>query len=235
MSKRTNTTTASATTTTEATEEATVTTTDTTTTEPTTTALPSVADYRAADRKGKAAMKALVNGRMRAAVAAGDMAAWQEAAARLDAMTAPVKAAPAPVDAASVIAARVATLLAAADMLARGVVVPEGLDAGQVDFDTLPAGSADYTEALAIAGSRATRSDSHDIQAVFDRAFEGKPVGTVLTVAQICSGGALADYQPGSGAVAARLFPNTKRGCTLKGVVPVPETATGVKGARKVA
>lgn len=93
------------------------------------------------------------------------------------------------------------------------------------------------------------KSDRRSIDGVFERAFESLEVGSVLTVSQVASAGALADYQPGSGAVAARLRgtePMTLTdNCTLANVEPVwvekdgsvseAWTPTARVGARKVA
>jgi len=72
------------------------------------------------------------------------------------------------------------------------------------------------------------KSDRRNIQGVFDRAFHNSDIGDVLVVADICRMGALPDYAPGSGAVAARLA-NRVDGhmelktddCTLIGYKPV--------------
>jgi hypothetical protein len=69
------------------------------------------------------------------------------------------------------------------------------------------------------------KSDRRDIQGVFERAFEGAEVGTTMLVSEIANAGRLPDYQPGSGAVAARLrgeAPATLTAdCSLVGFEPV--------------
>jgi hypothetical protein len=106
------------------------------------------------------------------------------------------------------------------------------------------------------------KSDRRDIQGVMDRAFQNASIGDALRVSDICRIGALPDYQPGSGAVAARLQnrqngqmvlkptnPDEEGNCTLLGVIPAwvdksgnvdfsdicPDPAIWVAGAQKTA
>lgn len=69
------------------------------------------------------------------------------------------------------------------------------------------------------------KSDRRSIDDVFARAFDGKPIGTVMKVSAICAAGSTPDYTPGSGAVAARLRGDEPRtltdDCTVTGIVPV--------------
>lgn len=77
------------------------------------------------------------------------------------------------------------------------------------------------------------RSDARDIQGVFDRAFANSDKGDFLLVSDICDKGALPDYKPGSGAVAARLTVRAdgtmhlNSDTSLEGYEPVWITASG--------
>lgn len=78
--------------------------------------------------------------------------------------------------------------------------------------------------------------ERHDIAKHVAEAFADKPVGEVLTVAQIVSFNSTeyGDDHPSPGAVSARLFPKSGT-CTFEGIEPVEATATAPKGARKKA
>lgn len=137
------------------------------------------------------------------------------------------------------IAARVVNLREAANRLESGLSVPKGIPTtiwddrdmsdlwemvDKTDFDPIVADSI-------ASATVAKRSDKHDIQSVVDRAFEGLESGTRLTIAQIARRGALPDYKPGSGAIAAALFKSS--GTPIKGVTKSDMTADLARGATK--
>lgn len=100
------------------------------------------------------------------------------------------------------------------------------------DITDLPDAEGNTDKADKLAKSLlSVKSDRRSIDGVFERAFDGQPVGTVMKVSNICSKGALPDYQPGSGAVAARLRGDEPRtlttDCTLAGIEPVWVAADG--------
>lgn len=190
-----------------------------------------VAKYRAGSRSVKMTIRSLVQNAMNDAVMRGDIIAANQHRVTLAACTTTTeKTAP---NYGDILARRVATLRYAADLIESGAVIPDGMPddvaCGVVSGDTFVAVVAD---ANAMASAKITRSARHDIDGVFDRAFDGMPSGSFLTVAEIAARGAIDDYRPSNGAVAARLFPRSGNACTLVGYTPVAATATTPVGAR---
>ena len=104
------------------------------------------------------------------------------------------------------------------------------------DITDLPDAEDNSDKADKLAKSLlSVKSDRQSIDGVFERAFEGLEVGSVLKVSAICAKGATPDYTPGSGAVAARLrgdAPQTLTSdCTLANVEPVWVNADGTVAA----
>ena len=196
-----------------------------------------VTAYRAADTKGKAAIRKSVTAAMMSAMDGLDLATALDHKATLAALTTSPAAKPA-TDYALEIAQRIVDLRRAADYLAAGVALPSGItadmvatsptDLDTVDWDALQPSS----DAHVIASAKITRSaDRNSIQGVVDRAFNGLPEGTFLTCQEIANRGGLDGYRPSSGAVAARLQPRNDGDCTLLDVVP-DHNEKGVLGAR---
>lgn len=192
-----------------------------------------VEEYRAADAKGKAAIRNAAKAAMKAAVKAGDIAGAMAAQAAEDSYTSD-KPAKVTVDPYAVLAHRIQTLRTAAEWLESGAVLPDGLTIeGDFDADRLTEALGNVEEDLdsvaKVAGHKLTRSGTRsDVGAAIEAAFDDLPKGTFLTVQEITNKMSL----PSSGAVAVRLFPK-KGKCTVKGVTPVAGTATSPKGAKK--
>lgn len=198
-------------------------------------------EYRALDKKGKASVRKALRDVMTEALRKADFETAQRYQKASDLLVADNNnTASEPTDYAQVVANRIATLRAAADLLANGTVVPDGFptgdDAPSINYDSLPVPTVDDDTVSAIATAKITRAvDRKSIQEVIDVAFAELEEGEFLTVQQICH--ASGHMQPG--AVAARLFPVNKDGdprpTTLTGVVAVEATPDHPKGARKVA
>lgn len=211
----------------------------------TTTIVPTVdmtvvTDYRNADQKGKARIRATVDRAFRDAVRNLDMASAASAQATLDALVT-VRPESVKVDPNVVIARRVRTLMLAANLLANAGVIPSGIDADDIDADAILSAMDDITDddvmtdAVKLADVKITRASTRrDIQGVIDRAFDGTDAGTFLTVAEIRTRGQLSDYVPSDGAIAARLFPRNGSESTLEGVVATDSTASNVRGATSI-
>lgn len=203
-----------------------------------------VAAYQSADgAKAKAAIRSGVQSDMMAAVMALDAELAASLGATLAALTtaAPTKKV---VDPRQVIADRIAVMEQAITLLRLGSVIPTGLTFEPSDNDfkdgymILPEVSLEQDEivsdAIELASQKLTRSDKRrSIQAAIERAFEGKPEGTFLTVSQISRLGAIEGYKPSTGAIAVRLFP-TKSPFSLVGVEPVERNGSVAAGARLI-
>lgn len=133
-----------------------------------------------------------------------------------------------------ILAARVAALRTAADMIESGLVTPDGIDTfdpAQVAFIGAARHAVDAVDieaARKIAGSKITRHGKvNDVGQVILDALAAVPAGTVLTMAQVASTvDGLSD-----GAVAARVFPSNGK-VTVEGIVAVERTATTARGVR---
>lgn len=208
--------------------------------EPTVEAVPvigpawSIEAYRAGDAKVKGKIRSDLDKAFKAAVANGDLPAAQAIMAH-QALLVASKSDKATVPTEVTVAARIATLRLAADLLEAGSVRPEGIEsADPVGIAELVAGRyvpGDLDAAKKVAAAKITKSGPQtDVGAVIEHAFEDVEVGTFLTVRQIC---AKSEYKH-DGAVAARLFPRSGEACNVPGIVPVDTSATSGKGARKV-
>lgn len=214
-----------------------------------------VVRYRAADAKGKAKIRTEVKSAIGAAVIAGNITLAQTLVAT-EAALVTVRAAAAAADPADIIARRVASLRLAADMIASGVVRPDGtpddFTINSADIadrvksimaaaiaDQKAGTQSDGTKALSeastkLATAKITRStDTHDIAEWITRALASVEINRGVTVAQIITLGAIEgdDYRPTSGAVTARL--NSKN--TIEGVVKCAVGDRGVVGAMRTA
>lgn len=190
--------------------------------------LASVADYMAADTKGKAAIRKAADDAVTAAIKAGGidgLAAAQSAmAVRESYTTARATSTPVEIDWTALVADRIATLNAAVERLVSGNF--DGAPDGFV-FDGSKSGTVDES---ALAGlTKVRRSARRDLGSM----IESVVTGDFQTVAQIRAAIVAAtdgDYVPSDGAVAARLFPANGQ-CTLTGVAPVDATNESPRGA----
>ena len=197
--------------------------------------------YRNGDAKIKAAVRKFAQSALMSAVASGDLATAQSWVAVQSGLVTE-KATPAPLPPAEVIARRAATLRYAADMLLSGQSTPDGLELPEsfaYDLIIEAYDALDWSDvrddATKLAGAKITRSvELHDISAYMVRAFEGMPVDTFLTVAQIITRGAESDndYRPSPGAITQRLKGGSK-GCTVPGITG-DTGSNGVYGGRKI-
>jgi hypothetical protein len=170
-------------------------------------------------------------------------------AVKAELMAVPAKAAAAkvPVDHEMVLAQRVVNLRFAADQIESGQVTPDGIDPATIDLARISflvnvSGLVPNEASVKLAVTKITRSgQSHKIQDVFARAFEGLDSGSILTVTEIQAGGTIKadkengieEYVPSTGAISMRLNPGTVKGCTLVGYTAIPETSTSVWSASK--
>ncbi len=170
-----------------------------------------IAAYNQADKAEKAKIRATLSAQMRSAIMAGDLQLAQAIMTAQNECKGNNNEPKAEVDFADVLAARIATLRAAADALESGKLVPAGFPDGFV-FDGRT-GSADEETASKIATTKVTRTRSgerHSIEEVIERAFEGLESGATLKVSEIARRGAIEGYNPSQGAIAARI--NSKSG-----------------------
>jgi hypothetical protein len=184
----------------------------------------SVADYVAADTKGKAAIRKAADKVLRDAIRSGDMATATAAQSALDTYRTPTTKAPAEVNWQQLVADRIATLNAAIVALAEGNFegAPEGFKS-----DATTTGTVDESALPTLTKVR--KSARRDLGSLIEQVV----VGPFQTVAQIRARIVAAtdgEYVPSDGAIAMRLFPS-KGQCTLVGVVPVEATATAPRGA----
>jgi hypothetical protein len=190
-----------------------------------------VTTYAAADRAAKSAIRSACDSAMRDAIASGDIesaAAYMSHGKSL--VTTPNTRTETPVSV--VIANRVRELRAAADMLAFGLVTPDGIDRSAYDSADVRAAASDMSnrpnaDAVSrIASARIGRAaHTNNVADIIVSALTNVPFGTVLTVAQI------AGTVPGlsDGAVAARLFPAAGRDMTVPNVTPVDGPPRGAR------
>ncbi len=170
------------------------------------TTLISVEAYRSLDVKGKAKARAALSRIKDDAIRGMQFDLAQTAMTRLDEIATSAPKVSVEIDAAAVIAQRVADLRTAASLLESGELAPEGLDVSAVDYSALPVVLSDAGAANKLATAKITRSTVRNkIDAVLERAFEGIEEGTFLTVAQIREAGKTAEYTPSDGAIRARL------------------------------
>lgn len=211
-----------------------------------------VAKYAAAAGPAKAAVKREVNEAAKAAIMAGD-ADLARALIEAEAAMVPAKKAAAEIDYAEVILDRAAALVMAAMQLAHGLAVPAGIDAKHaldVDFakvteraerafgshggDAAEEHAEIVKAANRLATAKITRSgERNSIQDVVDRAFDGLDAGTFLRLSEVSARGALGDYKPSDGALAARTDWDALT-TTLRGVEPVPASGNVGRGYRKI-
>lgn len=202
--------------------------------------------YRAADKSEKAKIRTRLSATVDSAIEALDLHTAADARATLAACVTAPKSESESVPVTLVVARRIATLRAAADAIESGHLVPEGLDADEIDYESLPdevqkfwflpsgAALGQWTDevresASKMATAKITRSgDRHDIGEVIVRAFESQPVGTVLTVAQIRAAGSVEGYVPSPGAVANKIQSGHEM------IALVPADANGPLRARRV-
>lgn len=185
-------------------------------------AFPTVEDYRAADVKGKAAIRRDLTAAAHAAIMAGDLLTGQAALAAMKAITEDRGAPKADTfDWHGTIAARAATFRLAADLLEAGSVTPEGTPEGFAYVAPMGPAQADTETATRLAGSPLRRATKHDLRGLLIRVFEDVEAGVfmkagdlVKAVADVADG----DYVPSSGAVVAALA--SKKG--IPGVRYVP-------------
>lgn len=210
--------------------------------------------YRECDTKGKIAMKATIKKSMMAFVMAGNMDAAQFCIQLEAALTTtkPVVE----INPTDVLTDAVAELEMAAWLIRVGMITPEGLDVNGIDFETITwhdtsdqsamideLGEARFASiqaaAKTFAGSKRTRSTGPqaDIGQAILSAFDGMAAGSFLTVSEIAN---KAGMPKSTGAIAARLFPTTRRAgkpdvareCTVKGIrAGLRDGSTGPKGA----
>jgi hypothetical protein len=210
-----------------------------------------VTAYGEATPGDKTKIRNAVTAGMRDSIKAMDLVAAQAWSALSDAIAAAGTKTPEKVDANRVVADRALALMYAAHRLIMGDTVPDGIEADDVNTDTVQAmidewrAQADpdaVTNEVAEAGrkiarTKITRSTVRgSVEAHIETAFDGLPSGTTLTVAQIRTrSGAASD-----GAIAARVWPVDAKTKTAKtstldfvalGVTPCE--INGVRGLRK--
>lgn len=198
-------------------------------------ALPTVEEYLAGDRSARAKFRAACDAAMKAALGAGDLPGAVAANARLDEFKSAAGSTPdkVTIDWAQVTADRIATLRAAADLLAQAEVRIDGTPDDYAWPANLPTGTPDADQARTIATKRATKAGpTHNVAEGVRAAFADEPDGTFLTIAEIgrrwvAAGGPTNN----SGRIAARLFADV---CTIDGVTPVQATTDAPRGAKKV-
>lgn len=197
-----------------------------TSTTTTTTTLATVAEYVAADAKGKAAIRKAATEALHKAVDALDMVAATAAKAALESYKAPTTKAPAEVDWQGLVADRIATLQAAVYQLSVGGFdgAPDGFE-----FD----GRTGTVDGSALAGlTKVRKSARRDLGAMIEEVVDGDFV-TVAGIRARIVAATEGDYVPSDGAIAARLFPSSGT-CTLRGIVPVEATGDQPRGAQAV-
>lgn len=174
--------------------------------------------YRDSDAKGKAKIRKSVNDLMIESMMKMDAVTARAYKIISDMLVSGSAKSSEKVDINRVVAERVATLRLAATMIESGVIVPDGVDTGEINHETIltmvdEIMSTDKTvdmikAAEKVAATKITRSgDRHSVSDYITRAFADTTDGTFLTVAQIITRGAESgsDYRPSSGAVSACL------------------------------
>lgn len=149
-----------------------------------------VADYLAADRKGRAAIRSTIEANMKAALSNGDLAsaqAWMAHGNTIREAAGAASESTTTVDYVGLVAQRLFTL----EHLSRTAVeVPEGVT---VDTEALAARMAELTTddlddsllKLVTSRSLTRRGKANDLNAALVAAFEGLEAGTFLTVADV--------------------------------------------------
>ena len=189
--------------------------------------LATVAEYLAADAKGKAAIRKAAEEAMRAAIVAQDteaaMAAMQ---ARDGYVSARAAKAPVEVNWDELVAGRIATLEAAIYRLRTGAFdgAPEGY---RFEGD---ATKAPVDEAAMATLTKVRRASRRDLGAAIADVVTGDFM-TVAAIRRAITEATEGDYVPSDGAIAARLF--AEGGCTVPGVVAVEATTEAPRGARR--
>lgn len=207
--------------------------------------------YSSATAGDKTKIRNAVTAAMHEAVRAGDFGAakaWSDVAEAIKT----AKPVVTETDVNRVVADRIIALRHAAHRLTMGDVTPDGIDATKVDTDTVAAMVAEWTDAadldavtdevaaaaVKVATAKITRTTVRgSIESHIEAAFDGMPVGTVLTVAQIKTRSGAAS----GGAITARLWPAGDKEVTLDLVALGVElttmdgTPTGTRAVRKVA
>jgi uncharacterized protein (DUF2267 family) len=196
--------------------------------------------YAASDRAMKAKVRTEIDRRMKAAVAALDIETaktWMDALARCttERATAPQQTP------AEIIAARVAALHTAADMLQHGAVAPNGWEGEYPSSDDIAKATVDQDAVNRAAERLATMKITRTAQRrgveahVFQVLSEHAKNGETMTVREIAA--QRSDEYPNGdcsdGAIAARLFPS-KGECTFDGIAPVERTNDAPRGARLI-
>ncbi len=195
--------------------------------------VPTVADYVAADRAGKSNMRATASAAMLAAIDRMDIDAASVIRTRMTEWTESNTRSTVVVDYVALVADRVATLRAAADMIESGAVRPSGI-ADDVTIDASVVGTVDVDRASRIAGESIKRSEKSDMRGAIASIVDGMTVGTFYTVADVASMvGTTSDYvgrTVSHGAVRNALESNK-----VPNVVFVPSTSSSVNGCRRTA
>ena len=181
--------------------------------------------YRNADKGDKARIRANTNKKAMEALSAGNFALAAKYANTANLLV-PVKS-DNPVNYGQIVA-NLTNVLNATNAAIEAIRTNSDIT---VDWDNLPVPTNTDKVDKFLRSVQSVKSDRRDIQGVYDRAFADDEPGTVRLVADIAARGRLDDYQPGSGAVAARLRgdePGTlTTDCTLDGYQPVWLAADG--------
>lgn len=195
-----------------------------------------VEEYRAADAKGKAAIRKVAQTAMAVAIDKLDIKAASAAKAALESYTSEKTSTKVEVDPFTVLAHRIAVLETAAAWLRSGEVSIEGLDVEIGDdfeaklTEALSNVPEDIEAVVKVATAKQTRSGKqNDVAAAIQSAFEDLDKGAFLTVAEIAN--KVGDSSWG-GRITARLFPKSGT-CTVPGVTPQPAKGDRPKGATK--
>lgn len=192
-----------------------------------------IAAYGTADKSGKAKIRTAVNEALMNAVRNLDMNTAKCAQELIESLKSVSTKNAESADPNAVLAARIIALRMAADCLAYGVTVPDGMDSAEIDYmrvselldevDARAYSDAEWDSAEKLAKSKITRrstsgGDRRDIGDWLIRAADNMRTGQVATMSQLVQLGIDPDsddtYRPSSGAIAARLYP-TKGDVTL--------------------
>jgi hypothetical protein len=197
--------------------------------------------YVAADRSGRAQMRAAWVDALNAAVRSADMLTAQTIIAERDAAEGAVRSSSGgssePIDLSAVLAQRIADLRLAADMLAAGQFLPVGVTPEQINADTLAEHlstiTPDNDTAQSIAQTRVSRAGQRgDVAAYVAARLAALGDGT-HRVARIRAE-AIDGYRPSSGAVSARLAAVLESPDASLGWVAVAATSDAPLSARLV-
>jgi hypothetical protein len=194
--------------------------------------MPSVDDYRSADRAGKSNMRSAATGAMMACIDALDIDGASVIRSRMTEWTESNTRSTVDIDWNAIASVRVATLRAAADAIVNGTIVPNGTPDGFVlTFDS--SATADDDAVARIASESITRSTKRPLRSVItDTVVPMMTVGEFYTVADVAHmiEKSVDIYATGVSHGAVR---NALESNKVPNVRFVPATATTVNGCRR--